>query len=78
MGRPRVVVSVVASVDGKVALTRQQILMQQPSARLWADVVPPAADPLYEDVLELVRRHYRCTATLEGSGSLAADNAEPQ
>ena len=78
MERPRVVVSVVASVDGKVTLSRQQILMQQPSARLWADMVPPAADPLHEDFLELVRQHYGCTATLEGGGSLAADDAEPQ
>ena len=72
------VVSVVASVDGKVALTRQQMLMQQPSARLWADMVPPDADPVHEDFLELVRQQYGCTATLEGSGSLAADGAEPQ
>jgi riboflavin biosynthesis pyrimidine reductase len=78
MERPRVVVSVVASVDGKVTLTRQQILMQQPSARLWANMVPPDADPLHEDFLELVRQQYECTATLQGSGSLAADDAELQ
>jgi 2,5-diamino-6-(ribosylamino)-4(3H)-pyrimidinone 5'-phosphate reductase len=78
MERPRVVVSVGASVDGKVTLTRQQILMRQPSARLWADMVPPDADPLHEDFLELVRQQYGCTATLEGSGSLVADDAEPQ
>ena len=47
MERPRVVMSVGASVDGKVTLTRQQILMQQPSGRLWADMVPPDADPLH-------------------------------
>ena len=77
MERPRVVLSVGASVDGKVTLTRQQILMRQPSARLWVDMVPPDADPLHEDFLELVRQQYGCTATLEGSGSLAADDAEP-
>jgi len=71
------VLSVGASVDGKVTLTRQQILMRQPSARLWADMAPPDTDLLREDFLELVRQQYGCTATLEGSGSLAADDAEP-
>lgn len=74
MERPRVVLSVGASVDGKVTLTRQQILMRQPSARLWAGMVPPDADPLHEDFLELVRQQYGCTATLEGSGSLTDDD----
>lgn len=77
MERPRVVRSVVASVDGKVALNRQQILMEQPSGRLWAAMVPPNADPLQEDLLELVRREYGCSATLEGSGSLIVGGAEP-
>lgn len=77
MERPRVVMSVGASADGKVSLTRQQILMQQPSGRLWAEMAPPIADPLREDFLELVRREYGCSATLEGSGSLVVDGAEP-
>ena len=77
MGRPRVVMSVSASVDGKVTLSRQQVLMQQPSGRLWAAMAPPDADPLPEDFFELVRRQYGCNATLEGSGSLVADGADP-
>ena len=77
MGRPRVVMSVSASVDGKVTLSRQQVLMQQPSGRLWATMAPPDADPLQEDFFELVRRQYGCNATLEGSGSLVADGADP-
>ena len=77
MERPRVVRSVIASVDGKVTLSRQQVLMEQPSGRLWAAMVPPNADPLQEDFLELVRREYGCNATLEGSGSLVADGADP-
>ncbi|MBO0834773.1 MAG: dihydrofolate reductase family protein [Actinobacteria bacterium] len=73
MQRPRVVMSVAASVDGKVSLTRQQILMRQPSGRLWTDMSPPHADPLHEDFVELARLQYGCTATLEGSGSLVTD-----
>jgi hypothetical protein len=64
-------------VDGKVTLNRQQILMEQPSGRLWAAMVPPNADSMQEDFLELVRREYGCSATLEGSGSLVVDGAEP-
>ncbi len=77
MERPRVVMSVGASVDGKVALTRQQTLMQQPSGRLWADATPARADPLQPDLFELVRQEYGCTATLEGSGSLVPEGSEP-
>ena len=40
-------------------------------------MAPPEADPLREDFLELVRREYGCNATLEGSGSLVAEGAEP-
>jgi 2,5-diamino-6-(ribosylamino)-4(3H)-pyrimidinone 5'-phosphate reductase len=76
MQRPRVVISVEASADGKISLTRQQVLMQQPSGGLWADLTPPPADPLREDFLELVRREYGCNATLEGSGSLVTEGAE--
>src|SRR5262245_35110522 len=73
MERPRVVMSVGASVDGKVTLTREQTLTAQPSGQVWADMVPAAADRLRADLLDLVRQHYGCNATLEGSGSLVAD-----
>ena len=43
--RPRVVVSLEASVDGKVALTRDALLMHQPSSELWGAMTPRAADP---------------------------------
>ncbi|HWD82459.1 MAG TPA: dihydrofolate reductase family protein [Kribbella sp.] len=66
--RPRVVVSVEASADGKVALARDALLMHQPSSALWAAMTPPTDDPV--DVLEVVRQKYGCNAILEGSGSL--------
>lgn len=77
MARPRVVVRVGASVDGKVTLTRQQILMDQPSGRLWNALSPPAADPLGDDFLEAVRQQYGCNSILEGSGSLVNEGSEP-
>lgn len=78
MERPRVVMSVGSSVDGKVTLTRQQILMDEPSGRLWNSLSPAPADPLgEEDFLETVRRQYACNAVLEGSGSLVNEGVEP-
>lgn len=71
--RPRVVVSVGASADGKVTLTRDQILMGTRSGDLWAAMSPPQADSVPFDVLEAVKHQYGCNATLEGSGSLVND-----
>ncbi|WP_433167468.1 RibD family protein [Kribbella sp. CA-247076] len=76
--RPRVVVSVGASVDGKVALTREAILMHPPSSALWAAMTPYADDPVSIDVLEVVREQYGCNAVLEGSGSLVAEDEVPE
>lgn len=77
MERPHVVMSVAASVDGKVTLTQRQSLLQQPSAELWASMTPANADRLQADLFGLVRQHYGCNATLEGSGSLVAEDTEP-
>ncbi len=76
--RPRVVVSVGASVDGKVALTRDALLMHQPSSELWAAMTPPAADTVPIDVIEVVKQQYGCNAILEGSGSLVAEDTVPE
>jgi len=71
------VVNVGASVDGKVALTRDALLMQQPSSDLWAAMTPRAADPVPLDVLDVLRQQYGCNAILEGSGSLVAESEIP-
>ncbi len=76
--RPRVVVNVGASVDGKVALTRDALLMRQPSLDLWAAMTPPAADPVPLDILDALRQQYGCNAILEGSGSLVAESEIPE
>jgi len=71
--RPRVVVSVDASADGKVALTRDALLMHQPSSELWGSMTPAAPDSVAVDILEQVRQQYGCNAILEGSGSLVSE-----
>lgn len=75
--RPRVVVSVGASVDGKVALTRNALLMHHPSTELWGAMTPEASDSVAVDVIEVVRQQYGCNAILEGSGSLVPEDEIP-
>ncbi|MET9270283.1 RibD family protein [Kribbella sp. NPDC003557] len=70
-------VSVGASADGKVALTRNALLMHQPSTALWESMTPSAPDSVAIDVGELVRQQYGCNAILEGSGSLVAEDEIP-
>lgn len=77
MQRPRVVVSLGASVDGKVALTREQILMGTRSGELFTAMSPAPADPVPFDLIEAVKQLYGCNATLEGSGSLVDNDATP-
>lgn len=77
MRRPRVVVSVSASADGKVALTREQVLMGTRSGELFTAMSPPAVDPVSFDVIEAVKQLYGCNATLEGSGSLVGNDVVP-
>ena len=75
--RPRVVVGVGASVDGKVALTRNALLMHQPSTELWGAMTPEAPDSVAIDMIEVVRQQYGCNAILEGSGSLVSEDTIP-
>lgn len=78
MGRPRVVMSVGASVDGKVALSRENILMHEPTGSLYRSMNPPPADPMPYDVLEAMRQLNGCNAILEGSGSLVQEGTVPE
>lgn len=75
--RPRVVVGVEASVDGKVALARNALLMRQPNTELWGSMTPEVADSVAIDVIEVVRQQYSCNAILEGSGSLVGEDEIP-
>lgn len=70
MGRmselPRVVITTLASADGRIALNSSSVLMQEEVARRWASMKPDGID----EVLEGRRREHGATVTLEGSGSL--------
>lgn len=63
---PRVVITTLASADGRVALNSSSVVMQEEVARRWASMKPNGIDA----VLEGRRREHGATVTLEGSGSL--------
>ncbi|MEV4350579.1 dihydrofolate reductase family protein [Actinoplanes sp. NPDC049596] len=69
--RPRVVVSAQMSVDGRITLRRDHLLMTSPE--IWASMRPPSAD----GVAALMASLHQPTAVLEGSGSLVSSSAGP-
>jgi 2,5-diamino-6-(ribosylamino)-4(3H)-pyrimidinone 5'-phosphate reductase len=75
--RPRVVVAVSASADGRLTLHRDCLLLNEDALALWRSVLPPGAQAA-EDArtAELDRRHHP-EAVLEGSGSLVPQTAGP-
>ena len=72
--RPRVIVSNIATVDGRITTRRSERLLEPHVGQHWRSVWP-------KDVVELVSRRqtwldqrYHPTAILEGSGSFVADD----
>jgi riboflavin biosynthesis pyrimidine reductase len=76
-GRPRVVVSVGASVDGRISLRRDRLLMDENASRIWQSLMPPSAQALGDARSSQLAGLYHPEAVLEGSGSLVADSAGP-
>lgn len=77
MDRPRVVVSVCTSVDGRVTLRRDRLLLHEDAARAWRSLEPPGmrtAEAARDAQLEHL---YGPQAVLEGSGSLVPEAAGP-
>jgi len=75
--RPRVVVSVSASVDGRVTLRRDRLLMDEDAARIWQSLLPPSAPAVEKARASQLERLYQPRAMLEGSGSFVTDDAGP-
>jgi 2,5-diamino-6-(ribosylamino)-4(3H)-pyrimidinone 5'-phosphate reductase len=73
--RPRVVVSVRTSVDGRVTLRRDQLLMDEDASRVWRSLSPPSAQALDDARSSQLASLYQPHAVLEGSGSLVTDSA---
>ncbi|MQM24125.1 dihydrofolate reductase family protein [Glycomyces albidus] len=73
--RPRVVVSVTTSVDGRLTLGGDRRLIEPANADAWQSMLPESAQRLEALRAERLRDRYGHYATLEGSGSLVADAA---
>jgi 2,5-diamino-6-(ribosylamino)-4(3H)-pyrimidinone 5'-phosphate reductase len=74
--RPRVIVSVIATVDGRVALNRSSRLLD-PSARLlWESAWPPDVPELLARGTSVIEASHP-TVVLEGSGTFVPDSAPP-
>lgn len=75
--RPFVVVSVGASVDGRVTLRRSSLLMHPDAGKVWAEMSPPSSGPLHAAREAQIEELYGPQAVLEGSGSLVTDDQGP-
>lgn len=76
-GRPRVVVSVGTSVDGRVALRRGQMWFDEAAAAEVQSLRRPSTQALEDARAALLDTLYHPQAVLEGSGSLVRDSAGP-
>ena len=75
--RPRVVVSVTATADGRVALNRAERLLDEDARRRWQSVWPPDVEDLLTRRTESIEQRHHPTVVLEGSGTFVADDAGP-
>ena len=75
--RPRVVVSVSASVDGRVTLRRDRLLVDEATSRVWQSLLPPSAPAVEAARAAQLESLYRPRAVLEGSGTFVTDDAGP-
>lgn len=74
--RPRVIVSVIATVDGRVALNRSSRLLDPAARQLWESAWPPDVPELLERGSAVIEK-LGPTVVLEGSGTFVPDGAPP-
>jgi 2,5-diamino-6-(ribosylamino)-4(3H)-pyrimidinone 5'-phosphate reductase len=73
--RPRVIVSVTATADGRVTLSRVERLLDDGPNLRWKSTWPPdVSDLLTRRAADIELRHHP-TVVLEGSGTFVADSA---
>jgi riboflavin biosynthesis pyrimidine reductase len=73
--RPRVIVSVTATADGRVTLSRAERLLDDGPNRRWQATWPPDAGDLLARRATAIERRHHPTVVLEGSGTFVADDA---
>jgi 2,5-diamino-6-(ribosylamino)-4(3H)-pyrimidinone 5'-phosphate reductase len=75
--RPRLVVSVTASVDGRVTLNRTSRLLDEAAGKMWDSIHPGSADGMFAARRAEIERRYAPQVVLEGSGTFVADTDGP-
>jgi riboflavin biosynthesis pyrimidine reductase len=75
--RPRVIVSVMSSADGRVTLRRDRLLMDEDASRVWRSLQPPSAQALSAIRTAELDRLYHPEAILEGSGTFVTETDRP-
>jgi 2,5-diamino-6-(ribosylamino)-4(3H)-pyrimidinone 5'-phosphate reductase len=75
--RPRLVVSVTASVDGRVTLSRGSRLLDEAAGKMWDSLHPGSADGMLAARHAEIERRYAPQVILEGSGTFVADSDGP-
>jgi 2,5-diamino-6-(ribosylamino)-4(3H)-pyrimidinone 5'-phosphate reductase len=75
ISRPRVIVSVTATVDGRVTLSRAERLLDDGPNRRWTALWPPDTDELLARRAAAIERRHHPTVVLEGSGTFVAHDA---
>ena len=75
--RPRLVVSVTASADGRVSLNRARRLLDDATGKIWDSIHPGSADEMFATRRAEIERRYAPQVVLEGSGTFVADTDGP-
>ncbi len=73
--RPRVIVSVTATADGRVTLSRMERLLDDGPNLRWKATWPPDVDDLLTRRAAAIEQRHHPTVVLEGSGTFVADDA---
>ncbi|MGG5260950.1 RibD family protein [Phycicoccus avicenniae] len=71
--RPRVVLTTLAGVDGRITLRRDQVLLEPSVGERWRAAWPDDVEGLLARRDAWVEEHHAPTATLEGSGTFVVD-----
>ena len=75
--RPRVIVSVTATVDGRVTLSRAERLLDESPNLRWRSAWPADTEDLLARRAAAIEQRHHPAVVLEGSGTFVADNAGP-
>jgi 2,5-diamino-6-(ribosylamino)-4(3H)-pyrimidinone 5'-phosphate reductase len=75
ISRPRVIVSVTATADGRVTLSRMERLLDEGPNLRWKAAWPPDAGDLLTRRAAAIEQRHHPTVVLEGSGTFVADDA---